>query len=65
MKKFSDLLNSQSIVNNFQFEYESSNSHDLSMAAFMRSSLDVFKKVEEEDVNVEVKKLCNKYFLVI
>jgi midasin len=45
-------------MNNFQFKYESSNSHDLSMAAFMNNSLEVFKKVEEEDINIEVKKLC-------
>ena len=52
LKKFGDLLNSQTVLNNFQFEYESSNSHDLSMAAFMNSSLQVFKKVEEEDMNI-------------
>lgn len=28
------------------------------MAAFMNSSLEVFKKVEEDDINIEVKKLC-------
>lgn len=45
-------------MNNFEFHYESSNSHDLSMASFMKSSLEVFRNVEEEDLNVEVKKLC-------
>jgi len=39
LKKFGDLLNSHSILNSFQFSYESSNSHDLSMASFMNSSL--------------------------
>jgi len=58
LKRFGDLLNSQTILNNFQFNYESSNSHDLSMASFMNASLNVFKKVEEEDSNVEVHKLC-------
>jgi hypothetical protein len=45
LKQFGDLLNSQTILNNFQFNYESSNSHDLSMASFMNASLNVFKKV--------------------
>jgi hypothetical protein len=39
LKGFKDPLNSQQILTNFQFEYESSNSHDLSMASFMDSSL--------------------------
>lgn len=58
LKNFGELLNSPNILKSFQFEYESSNSHDLSMASFMNSSLEVFKKVEEEDINIEVKKLC-------
>jgi midasin len=28
------------------------------MASFMKSSLEVFKTIEEEDMNVEIKKLC-------
>lgn len=58
VKKFEEHLNSRSILDNFQFEFESANSHDLSMASFMASSLESFKKVESTDANTEVKKLC-------
>ncbi len=47
LKSFGDMLSSQKILNSFQFEYESSNSHDLSMASFMSSSLQAFKKIGE------------------
>jgi midasin len=58
LKGFGDLLNSQAVLGNFGFSYESSNSHDLSMAAFMEGSLEAFGRVESEDLNVEVRKLC-------
>jgi hypothetical protein len=45
LKGFEELLSSERIMGSFQFKYESSNSHDLSMAAFMDSSLGVFRRV--------------------
>lgn len=43
LKRFEDLLNCQNILKHFHFEYESPNSHDLSMASFMNSSVQSFK----------------------
>ena len=45
LKDFSHPLNSSALLNSFQFQYESSNSHDLSMAAFLRGSLDTFSNI--------------------
>lgn len=45
IKNFEDLLDSRYILNSFNFQYESSNSHDLSMSAFMVDSLASFASI--------------------
>jgi hypothetical protein len=45
------LLNCQKILEDFSFQYESSNSHDLSMSSFMASSLTEFEKIQAADAN--------------
>ena len=45
-KGFGDLLNCQKTLEDFSFQYESSNSHDLSMSSFMANSLNEFEKVQ-------------------
>ena len=51
LKNFDQPLDNHRILNSFGFNYESSNSHDLSMASFLSGSLSVFGRIEEDDPN--------------
>lgn len=57
-KGFGDLLNCQKTLEDFSFQYESSNSHDLSMSSFMANSLNEFDKVQSTESNGESRQLC-------
>lgn len=57
-KGFQGLLDTEKIVNSFDFLHESQVSHDLSIASFMRESLDEFDKTENADAGTENKQLC-------
>ena len=56
VKGFEGILLPEEVLNNFNFNYESSISHDLSIASFMDKSIKEFSKLERDEA--ENKQLC-------
>ena len=57
-KHFQGLLEPLKIAKGFDFSHESQRSHDLSIASFMESSLEEFKRCESSETGIENKQLC-------